>query len=235
MMNGAIGHCKLPRRSPECDDSQGIAMAHLSFIHRFIPAQDGGAVTLLLLHGTGGDETDLIPLGRSLLPGAALLSPRGKVLEGGMPRFFRRFSEGVFDVEDIRFRARELAQFVEAASKVYGFDEHGVVAVGYSNGANMAAALLLLEPGVLAGAVLFRAMVPLELEDAPNLTAVPVLLAAGEADRIVPRSNVERLAAILRQSGASVSLEVSRRGHELGPDEIEMARKWLAMRWGGQK
>jgi predicted esterase len=210
-------------------------MADSTFVYQFVPAEQGDRVTLLLLHGTGGDERDLIPVGQSLLPGAALLSPRGKVLENGMPRFFRRFAEGVFDVEDIRLRARELAQFVEAASKDYGFDEHSVVAVGYSNGANIAAALLLLEPRVLAGAVLFRAMVPLEPETPPNLSGVSVFLAAGDTDTIVPRANVQRLAALLREGGASVSFEVFRQGHELGPDEMDMAREWLAARWGTAK
>src|SRR5450755_4513769 len=121
----------------------------LSFTHRFEP---GGAPPLLLLHGTGGDENDLLPLGRMVAPGAALLSPRGKVLEGGMPRFFRRLAEGVFDEQDLRRRTQELADFVEDARRAYGFE--APVALGFSNGANIASALLLLRPAALAGAAL---------------------------------------------------------------------------------
>jgi phospholipase/carboxylesterase/glyoxalase family protein len=134
----------------------------LEFVHRFIPARERErGLTLLLLHGTGGDETDLLPLGEALAPGAALLSPRGKVRENGMPRFFRRVSEGVFDLEDLRFRTHELADFVAEAAAAYGFDPTRVVAVGYSNGANIAASIVLLRPQTFAGAILFRPMVPL--------------------------------------------------------------------------
>ena len=132
----------------------------LGFAHLFEPPADVEAPILLLLHGTGGDEYDLIPFGRALSPGAGLLAPRGKVLEQGMPRFFRRLAEGVFDVEDLRRRTAELADFVSAAAKTYRFDPGRVLAAGFSNGANIAASLLLLRPGVLAGAALFRAMVP---------------------------------------------------------------------------
>ena len=126
----------------------------LSFVHRFVPASDPNSkITLLALHGTGGDESDLVPLAQTLAPGAAILSPRGKVLENGMPRFFRRLREGVFDEKDVIFRASELAEFVTAAAAKYHFDPAGVVAVSYSNGANTAAAILLLRPQTLAGAI----------------------------------------------------------------------------------
>ena len=134
--------------------------APLQFVHRFKPAQRPDAQPLLLLHGTGGNEDDLLPIGQIISPGAALLSPRGQVLENGMPRFFRRLAEGVFDYEDVRRRAIELAQFVVAAKDNYQIAPP--IAVGYSNGANIAAAVLLLKPDVLAGAVLFRAMLPLD-------------------------------------------------------------------------
>ena len=135
--------------------------ARLDFIHKWVPAtRPNNNITLLLLHGTGGNEDDLIPLGSELSPGSSMLSPRGKVLENGMPRFFRRFAEGVFDVEDLKYRTNELAGFIEAASSRYGFDQNSIVGVGYSNGANIGASLLLLHPGVLRGAVLFRPMVP---------------------------------------------------------------------------
>src|SRR5881394_3555931 len=135
----------------------------LGFIHRYEPpAADAGPITLLLLHGTGGDEHDLLPLGRVLLPGAGMLSPRGQVSEHGANRFFRRLAEGVFDQEDLARRTEALAAFVEAAARAYGFDRAGVVAVGFSNGANIAVSLLLRHPGVLRAAVLLRPMVPFE-------------------------------------------------------------------------
>ena len=143
----------------------------LSYIHRFEPGADPTLPPVLLLHGTGGDEADLVPLGREVAPGAALLSPRGNVLEGNMPRFFRRFREGLFDEEDVRRRARELADFVAAARHAYGLAQP--LALGYSNGANIAAALLLLHPKALAGAILLRAMAPLAESPKPDLSAFP--------------------------------------------------------------
>src|SRR5918992_1108121 len=145
--------------------------SELGFIHQFIPSFDTqDKVTFLLLHGTGGNEQDLIPLGRELNPRAAMLSPRGKVLESGMPRFFRRLAEGVFDIEDLKFRTHELADFVEKASKVYKFDLRYIISIGYSNGANIAASMLLRKPQTLSGAILFRAMVPLVPKKGSNPT-----------------------------------------------------------------
>jgi len=184
-------------------------------------------MTLLLLHGTGGDEQDLIPLGEALMPGAALLSPRGRVLENGMPRFFRRLAEGVFDLEDLKRRTDELARFIADASRAYGLEQDEIIAVGYSNGANIAASLLLTHPRLLSGAVLFRPMVPFVPRTAPNLTDVPVLLAAGRSDEIVPPEQTEALATILEGAGARVSIEWHDGGHELGQDDLKAAKEWL--------
>jgi len=196
------------------------------FRHRFEPAQGGGP-TLLLLHGTGGDENDLIPLGRTLAPGAALLSPRGGVLENGMPRFFRRLAEGVFDVPDLKRRAAELGAFVEAAAERYGLDRDRIAAVGFSNGANIAGGLLLLRPRLLRAAVLFRPMVPFLPESPPALEGVEVLLSAGKLDPVSPPPDVERLARLLRAGGAKVDVAWDSGGHALEPAAVESARAWL--------
>jgi phospholipase/carboxylesterase/glyoxalase family protein len=199
----------------------------LGFIHRFIPAPGTDALTLLLLHGTGGDEADLLDVGRQLAPAAALLSPRGKVLENGMPRYFRRLAEGVFDLDDLRARTHELAAFVEAAIQRYHLAADGVFAAGFSNGANIAAAMLLLRPQVLAGAVLFRAMVPLVPETMPDLRGRRVLVAAGRRDPIVSPDEPERLHRLLAQAGADVTLHWEPAGHGLTPADIAAARAWL--------
>lgn len=199
------------------------------FIHQFVPAtRPDLAITLLLLHGTGGDENDLLPLGRELLPGAALLSPRGRVLENGMPRFFRRFSEGVFDVDDLKFQTNQLNDFIKAAAEQYGMAKNKLVAVGYSNGANIAASLLLLHPHVLAGAVLFRAMVPFTPDFGPTLGHTSVFLSGGVQDPIIPRENTERLAAMLTSFGAETEVYWHRGGHELGQDDLRAAKQWLS-------
>ena len=195
------------------------------FIHDFVPGSSSR--TLLLLHGTGGNERDLIPLGRELDPNAALLSPRGKVLENGMPRFFRRLAEGVFDLEDLKYRTNELADFVDAAAQHYGFASDNVVAVGYSNGANIAASMLLLRPQVLAAAVLFRAMVPLIPDKLPDLFSVRIWIGAGDQDPIVPSSETKRLAELLRRAGADVTIRIAKTGHGLTNDDLEAARDWL--------
>jgi phospholipase/carboxylesterase/glyoxalase family protein len=202
--------------------------ADLGFAHRFLPGEDDSGLTLLLLHGTGGNEDDLIPLGRELAPNAAILSPRGKVLEFGAPRFFRRLAEGVFDQEDLVFRTHELAGFVDAASREYGFDPHRLVAAGYSNGANIAASTILLHPGLLRAAVLFRAMVPFEPEITPDLSGMPVFMASGRRDQMIPPDNSQRLADILREAGADVDLRWRDTGHGLTYEEVEEARTWLS-------
>ena len=203
-------------------------MTEAGFVHRFDPAKEPGAPTLILLHGTGGDENDLLPLGRMLDERAALLSPRGKVLENGMPRFFRRLSMGVFDEEDLVNRTHELASFVEEAASEYGLDPKRLFAVGFSNGANIAASLLLLHPDLLAGAVLLRAMTPFELETLPDLSGTPVYLAAGRSDQMIPPESTERLAELLRGAGAEVTLDWQPGGHGIGRAEVEAARDWLA-------
>lgn len=203
----------------------------LNFIHRFEPAAEGGrALTLLLLHGTGGNESDLLDVGRMIAPNAALLSPRGKVLENGMPRFFRRLSEGVFDEEDLKARTEELAEFIDAAAVHYGLDRESILAVGYSNGANIAASLLLSDPEMLAGAILFKPMTPFQPDALPNLSRKPIFMAAGRRDPIVPPENTERLAAMLRDAGATVTLEWLAENHGLAQEEIQAAADWLAVR-----
>ncbi|TLD72351.1 alpha/beta hydrolase [Phragmitibacter flavus] len=202
--------------------------SNLDFIHRYVPATDAAnPTTLLLLHGTGGNEHDLIELGKSLAPGVGLLSPRGKVSEHGMPRFFRRLAEGVFDEEDLIKRTHELADFVGAAAKVYGFDPDKVIALGYSNGANVAASTLLLRPGVLSGAVLLRGMVPLKPETKPDLKNVPVFLAAGDHDPLIPAANVAELGRMLTDAGAEVELCRSAAGHQLTQGDLQAAAQWL--------
>jgi phospholipase/carboxylesterase len=201
--------------------------AALGFIHRFRPGTRAGATPLLLLHGTGGNEDDLLSLGETLAPGAPLLSPRGKVLEHGMPRFFRRLAEGVFDIEDLRFRARELSDFLTAARKAYDLGETPPIALGYSNGANIAAALLLLHPGSLSGALLLRPMVPLIPETLPALHGIPVLIAAGRNDPIVPAPQPRALADLLGSAGADVTLHGSNAAHGLTQEDLEIAERWM--------
>ena len=195
------------------------------FIHEFVPGSSER--TLLLLHGTGGNEHDLLSLGRELDQNASLLSPRGQVLENGMPRFFRRLAEGVFDLEDLKRRTHELADFVAAAAEHYQFATNQVIAVGYSNGANIAASLLLLRPQTLHGAILFRVMVPLIPPAQPDLSSVRVWIGAGDKDPIIPTSESQRLAELLRRAGADVTIRFFNSGHNLTNDEIETGRDWL--------
>jgi predicted esterase len=200
----------------------------MDHIHKFIPASDGRTErVLLLLHGTGGNENDLLPLGVDLDPAAALLSLRGNVLENGMPRFFRRLAEGVFDEDDVIRRANELADFTLAAAGQYEFDPQNVTAVGYSNGANIAAAVLLLRSEVFSRAILFRAMVPLTPAARPTLANCRALVCSGKYDPIVPTENAERLANMLREAGAEVTLRVEEAGHELTHGDVAAAKTWL--------
>ena len=195
------------------------------FIHEFVPGSSNR--TLLLLHGTGGNERDLIPLGHELDPNAALLSPRGKALENGMPRFFRRLAEGVFDLEDLKHRTNELADFISSAAQHYGFATDQLIAVGYSNGANIAASILLLRPQIMHRAILFRAMVPLIPDTLPVLSTTQVWIGAGDQDPIVPASETKRLVELLRRAGADVTIRFANAGHGLTNDDLEAARHWL--------
>ena len=181
----------------------------------------------MLLHGTGGNERDLISLGHELDPDASLLSPRGKTLENGMPRFFRRLAEGVFDREDLKKRTHELADFVHSAAKHYEIDGRNIVAVGYSNGANIAASTLLLRPEILSAAILFRAMVPLVPETKPDLSSKRVLISEGDHDPIVSAAEAGRLAGLLRSAGTDVTTRFLQSGHELTSDDVNLAREWL--------
>ncbi len=199
----------------------------LDFIHRYEPGTEAQGSALVLLHGTGGSEDDLIDMGRSLLPSAALLSPRGKVSENGMARFFRRLAEGVFDLPDLHRRTAELADFIAAAADVYGFDAKRTIAVGYSNGANIAASLLLSRPDVLSGAVLFHPMVPFEPEEPYDLEGVPVFIAAGRQDPLVPPASTDRLAELLAAGGARVETRWQDGGHRISHAELEAARAWI--------
>ena len=205
----------------------------LGFTHRYVPSLDKGekaGLTLLLLHGTGGNEDDLLPLGRELDPHAGLLSPRGKILEGGrIPRFFRRLAEGVFDIEDLKFRTHELACFVANASTIYGFDPRKVIAVGYSNGANIAASMLLLKPQTLSGAILFRAMVPLIPDNLPDLSDKRIFMSSGLRDPIATRQEAETLSGLLKQARAVVDLQWQNSGHELTQDDVHAAKQWLLL------
>jgi phospholipase/carboxylesterase len=201
-------------------------MSDPDFVHRFGPG--ASQRTLLLLHGTGGGENDLLDLGRALDAKAALLSPRGKVLENGAPRFFRRLAEGVFDEADVIARSTELAQFVDSAETEYNIEIEHLVAVGYSNGANIAAAMMLLGVAKFRCAILFRAMVPLSKIDVPDLKTFRILISAGQLDPIAPPPIAERLAQVLESAGADVTLRFQPAGHELTPSDLAEAREWLA-------
>ncbi len=205
-----------------------MSQPDLGFIHQFMPATGADLPTLLLLHGTGGDENDLLDLGRMLLPGAALLSPRGQVSEGGMARFFRRLAEGVFDQDDLRRRTDELARFITDASTRYGFAAERVVAVGFSNGANIAASLLLRHPTALAGAILFSAMVPFVPEVSPDLAGRPIFVGEGRQDPLIPAASAAQLIAILTDAGADVTQHWHDGGHTITREELAAAQAWLA-------
>lgn len=196
------------------------------FVHKWVPGGGAASRTLLLLHGTGGNESDLIPLGRMLDAEANLLSPRGKILEHGMPRFFKRLAESVFDQEDLKFRTQELAEWIGSASAEYKIGE--LTAVGYSNGANIAASLLLAGKAGFDRAVLLRAMVPFEPESLPDLKGKQVLMLNGTRDPIIPQANSKRLAELLKKAGAEVDLRWTNTGHGLEQGELVEASEWLA-------
>lgn len=203
----------------------------LGFIHRFLPAEDSShGETLVVLHGTGGDENDLIGIGQAIAPGAAIVSPRGNVLEAGAPRFFKRLAEGVFDPKEVRSRAEELARFIRGAIITYRLDPARVFALGYSNGANIASTVMLVEPGILQGVILFRPMLVYEPSEKSDLTGSAVFISAGRMDPIVPVSSVERLAELFASTHAEVTLKWQLAGHSLVPSEVREAADWLALR-----
>ena len=202
----------------------------LGFIHRFLPAENSAnGETLVVLHGTGGDENDLIGIGQAIAPGAAILSPRGNVLENGAPRFFRRLAEGVFDPKEVRSRTEELARFIRAAVITYRLDPTRVFALGYSNGANVASTVMFVEPGILQGAILFRPMLVYEPTDKKDLSGSAVFISAGRMDPVVPTASVERLVKLFELAHAEVTLKWQLVGHNLVPSEVSEAANWLAL------
>jgi len=185
-------------------------------------------LTLVLLHGTGGNEEDLILLGKKIEPNASILSPRGKVLENGMPRFFRRLSEGVFDLEDLRIRSHELADFIQKCSLHYKFDLENTIAIGFSNGANISVSMLFLRPEVLQGAILFRAMVPFIPDPLPNLSSKKILLSAGLEDPIVSKNETENLFRLFQKTNAIITLKWQPSSHNLIQEDILVAKPWIS-------
>jgi predicted esterase len=203
----------------------------LGFIHRFVPAEDSASGdTLIVLHGTGGDENDLIGIGQAIAPGAAIVSPRGNVLENGAPRFFKRLTEGKFDPKEVRSRAEELARFIRAAVVTYRLDAARVFALGYSNGANVASTVMFVEPGILQGAILFRPMLVYEPSERNDLTGSAVFISAGRMDPIVPADSVERLVELFESAHAEVTLKWQLAAHSLVPSEVREAAEWFDLR-----
>lgn len=195
--------------------------------HLFRQGAEGRPV-LLLLHGTGGNEESLLPLAGLLDPQASVLSVRGNVLENGMPRFFRRIAEGVFDEEDLVFRTQELHNFVHDASAQYGFAREQLVAVGYSNGANIAGSLLFHHEKAMRGAILLHPMVPKRGAPLPELTGLPVFIGAGTNDPLIPKAETEELQSLLEGAGADVTMHWESYGHQLTRPELEAAASWYA-------
>ena len=197
--------------------------------HIYIKGKDGNKLTLLLLHGTGGDERDLLSLARKVDPEASVLSVRGNVLENGMPRFFKRLAEGIFDEEDLIFRTKELNEFLDKAAVEYNFNRDNIVAIGYSNGANIAGSLLFHYKDALKAAILHHPMVPIRGLDLPDLSGKRVFIAAGTNDPICsPEESIE-LKSLLEGAGAKVDIHWEDKGHQLTNEEVEAARKWY---WG---
>ena len=202
----------------------------LGFVHRFVPATDSASgQTLLVLHGTGGDENDLIGIGQAVAPGAAILSPRGKVIENGAPRFFRRISEGVFDPKEVRTRAEDLASFIRAAVVAYKLEAGRVFALGYSNGANIASTVMFIEPGILQGSILLRPMLVYKPTVQKDLSGSAVFISAGRMDPIVPTTSVEQLVSLFDAAHVDVTLKWQLAGHSLVPSEVRDAAQWLAL------
>ena len=204
-----------------------MAITELGFVHRFVPAHSNDPVTFLVLHGTGGDENDLVPLAQSIRPSAGILSPRGKISENGLNRFFRRISPGEFDLKDLHNRTKELAGFVKNACAQYKMDSRQVVALGYSNGANTAANLLLNYPDTLCAAVLFRALLPDTPRQTPNLNGKKILVLSGKKDSLILPSQTKELMDYLKKTGARVTEHALETGHQLANQDIQIAREWM--------
>jgi predicted esterase len=201
---------------------------NLSYIHTYEPGQgEGQDATLFLLHGTGGDEDALSGLGRMLLPGANQLRPRGNVREQGMARFFRRFAEGILDIDDLKQRTNELADFLLRASEVYGFDGRQVIVAGFSNGANIASSMLLLRPEVLRAAILLHPMFTFEPQSLPDLRSKPIFIGAGRFDPLVPSAQTEQVADLFKRAGAPLQLFWHNGGHEVSLEEVKAAKAWI--------
>ena len=194
--------------------------------HIFIQGKDQTKPTFLLLHGTGGTELSLLPLAGMIEDEASILSVRGEVLENGMPRFFKRLAEGIFDEEDLILRTKNLHEYLDAASKEYNFDRSNVIAIGYSNGANIAASLLFHYSNSLKGAILHHPMVPRRGIELPNLDHLPIFIAAGENDPICPLAETNELQTILKQAGANVHTHWENHGHSLTQTEVQAAAEW---------
>lgn len=202
----------------------------LGFVHRFVPAEESASgETLVVLHGTGGDENDLIGIGEAVAPSAAILSPRGNVLEKGAPRFFKRLAEGVFDPKEVRSRGEDLARFIRSAISMYQLDASRIHALGYSNGANIASTVMFIEPGLLQSVVLFRPMLVYEPEERNDLSGSGVFISAGRMDPIVPVTSVERLVELFETAHAEVTLKWQLTGHNLVPSEVREAADWFAL------
>ncbi|SMQ72912.1 phospholipase/carboxylesterase [Bacillus sp. OV166] len=194
--------------------------------HIFNKGQNQTKLTLLLLHGTGGNELDLLPLAGMIDDEANVLSVRGNVIENGMPRFFRRLAEGVFDEEDLIFRTKELNEFLDEASEKYDFDRDNILAIGYSNGANIAASLLFHHQNALKGAILHHPMVPRKGIELPDLTGKSVFIAAGTNDPICSPLESAELQSLLEKANANVEIQWENRGHQLTSQEVEAAAQW---------
>lgn len=203
----------------------------LNLIHKYIPSKDpSNRNTLLLLHGTGGNESSLIPISEIILPDAAVISPRGNVVENGMPRFFRRISEGVFDLEDLKLRTQELASFIKATAKTYKIESNDIVAVGYSNGANIASSVILTYPDLISQAVLYHPMIPFAPTSPPDLTDTKILITAGTNDPIVSSNGTNDLKVMFESCGADVDIYWHDMGHNLTDEELNITRKFLSER-----
>jgi phospholipase/carboxylesterase len=198
----------------------------MDFVHKFVPGRS--SLTVLLLHGSGGDENDLLPVAGALVPGGAILSPRGNVVQHGARRFFSYPGPDGFDAEEIRGRVAELTDWIRRMTQQYAIDPKRFYALGYSNGANMAAATMLLDPGTIAGACLFRSRAVFTPQALPDLTGVPVLISAGQTDQLIPPSAAEALGQLLTSAGARVDLAIQNAGHDLTPADFSLGKQWFA-------